>query len=236
MDFNFIVKHFTVVIIKSMKPVLSILFLFISLSSYSQISPNQHNDGVIQLTGAIVETDSLKPMPFVHITVKNSRIGTISDFYGFFSFVAHKGDTIMFSSVGYHRNEFIIPDTLSKLNYSIIHLMTKDTFILDEVTIYPWPTREQFKQAFMALKLPDDDIERAKKNLDPKVMMAIAENIPIDGSTTYKYQLQNRYTQLYEAGGYPSIRLLDPIAWSKFIKAWQDGDFKKKENINYLPR
>jgi len=193
-------------------------------------------NNVVQLTGVIVEGDSLKPMPFVHISVKNSRIGTISDYYGFFSFVAHKEDTIVFSSIGYHKNNFIIPDTLSNSSYSIIHVMIKDTFLLATVTIYPWPTREQFKRAFLALRLPDDDLQRAKKNLAPEVMMAIAANLPIDGATTYKYQLQNRYTQLYEAAGYPSIRLFDPIAWSKFIKAWKRGDFKKKKNIYYLPK
>jgi len=219
-----------------MKIYIGLLLLLLNLTSFSQSDSSLIEDNVIQLTGAIVESDSLRPMPFVHISVKNSRIGTISDYYGFFSFVAHKNDTILFSSVGYQRGEFIIPDTLSKLNYSIIQVIIKDTLILDEITIYPWPTREQFKQAFLALKLPDDGLERAKRNLAPEALRAIAGNVPIDGSTTYKYQLQNRYTELYQAGGYPSIRLLDPIAWSKFIKAWKDGDFKKKDNIYYLPK
>jgi hypothetical protein len=197
---------------------------------------NSKEKEVVQFTGAIVESDSLHPMPFVHITIKSSRMGTISDYYGFFSFVAHSGDTIVFSSVGYHRNEFIIPDTLAQNSYSIIHVMVKDTLILKEFSVFPWPTREQFKHAFMTVDLPDDDLERAKRNLSRESMMAVAGNIPIDGSTTYKYELQNRYTQLYEAGGYPSLKLLDPIAWSKFISAWQDGDFKKQENINYTPK
>ena len=217
-----------------MKFILSLYLLTFNFYLFAQADEDQLND-VIQLTGAIVESDSLRPLPFVHISVKNSRIGTISDYYGFFSFVAHKNDTIVFSSVGYRRSQFIIPDSLLKSSYSMIHLMTADTMILDEVTIYPWPTREQFKQAFLSLRLPNDDLERAKKNLAPEVLRAIAGNIPIDGSTTYKYQLQNRYTQLYEAGQYRSNKLLDPIAWSKFIKAWKDGDFKKKDNINYLP-
>jgi len=211
------------------------LLLFASGNVFSQNLASNDNDDVVQFTGVIVENDSLTPLPFVHIAVKNSRLGTISDYYGFFSFVAHKLDTIEFSSVGYRKNQFIIPDTLDKSSYSVIHLMTKDTISLKEFTVYPWPTREQFKQAFMTLKVPEDDLVRAKNNLSPMIMMAVASKIPIDGSTTYKYQLQNRYTQLYEAGGYPSIRIFDPIAWSKFIKAWQNGDFKKKKNINYSP-
>ena len=215
-----------------MKYLLILVFSFFTLFANSQ---GKKEKEVVQFTGAIVESDSLQPMPFVHITIKNSRMGTISDYYGFFSFVAHSGDTIVFSSVGYHKNEYIIPDTLVENSYSIIHVMVKDTLLLQEFTVFPWPTREQFKQAFMAVVIPDDDLERAKKNLSRESMMAIAGNIPIDGSTTYKYELQNRYTQLYQAGGYPSLKLLDPIAWSQFIKAWQNGDFKKKGNINYMP-
>lgn len=212
----------------------NIILFFLLISSFL-LKAQDEKIGVVQFTGAIVESDSLRPMPFVHITVKNTDIGTISDYYGYFSFVAHPGDTISFSSVGYHKNYFVIPDTLSQNSFSVIHVMLKDTMLLKEFTVYPWPTREQFKQAFMNLEIPHDDLDRAKKNLSRDAMMIAAGNVPIDGATTYKFQLQNRYTQMYQAGGYPSLKLLDPIAWSKFIKAWQDGDFKEDKNINYTP-
>jgi len=205
----------------------------LTLGVYSQ---KDNNNKIIQITGAIVEGESLKPMPFVHITLKNSKIGTISDSYGFFSLVAHESDTIEFSSIGYHRNQFILPDSLAANSYSIIHAMLKDTILLKEFTIFPWPTREDFNYAFMNVDIPDDDIKRAEKNLSKENLMSAAGNVPLEGSTTYKYELQNRYTQLYLAGGFPSLKLLDPIAWSKFIKAWQNGDFKKKGNIKYLPK
>lgn len=216
-----------------MKYVIIIIALLSMLGLKAQ---TEEGRSVVQFTGVIVESDSLQPLPFVHITVKNSRLGTISDYYGYFSFVALSGDTILFSSVGYHKNEFIIPDTLPQNSYSIIHVMIKDTMLLKEFTVYPWPTREQFKHAFMTLEIPDDDLERAKRNLSRDVMMAASGSIPIDGATTYKYELQNRYTRMYQAGGYPSLKLMDPIAWSKFIKAWQDGDFKEDRNINYTPK
>lgn len=215
-----------------MKNSLIILLLILTSSCFAQ---KNNEKKVIQITGAIVEVDSLKPMPFVHVMVKNGRTGTISDYYGFFSLLAHEGDTINFSSVGYHRNQFIIPDSLTDNSYSIIHVMLKDTILLKEFTIFPWPTRQQFKYAFMNEEIPDNGEERARKNLSRKNLMAAAGGVSLEGSTTYKYELQNRYTKLYQGEGFPPYRILDPIAWSKFIKAWKDGDFKKKENINYLP-
>lgn len=216
-----------------MKKIVIILLICLVFSGYSQTGKEKK---VIQFTGVVVEGDSLQPMPFAHITVKNANIGTISDYYGFFSIVAHEADTIEFSSVGYHRNHFVIPDSMKENSYSIIHVMIKDTLMLNEFTVFPWPTREQFKYAFMNTDIPDDDLKRAEKNLSKESLMAAAGGVPMEGSTTYKYELQNRYTRLYQGEGFPSNRLLDPIAWSKFIKAWKDGDFKKKENINYFPK
>jgi len=207
---------------------------FIILLLISSLGFCQSETKIIQITGVIVEGDSLQPMPFVHITVKNERFGTISDYYGFFSLVIEKGDTIEFSSVGYHRNQFILPDSISNTS-SIIHVMMKDTVLLKEFSVYPWPTREQFKYAFMHENIPDNGNVRAKKNLSRNALMAAAGSVPMSGSTTYKYELQNRYTKLYQGYGTAPNRLLDPIAWSKFIKAWKNGDFKKQKNINYLP-
>ena len=213
------------------KKVLLIILLGISVIGFAQ-----NEKKIIQITGAIVEGDSLKAMPFVHITVKNSRSGTISDYYGFFSLVAEEGDTVEFSSIGYHQNHFVLPDSMKNNSYSLIHVMLKDTILLNEFTIYPWPTRQQFKYAFMHEDIPDNGNRRAKKNLNKEALMAAAGGVPLEGSTTYKHTLQNRYTKLYQGDGFPSIRLLDPIAWSKFIKAWKNGDFKKKKNIHYLPK
>lgn len=213
-----------------MKKMLLIILIIKSLNLIAQ-----ENDHVIQLTGAIVEADSLQPMPFVHLTVKNKLAGTISNYQGFFSLVAQVGDTIQFSSVGYHLNQFILPDSLEKKSYSIIHVMLKDTLLLNEFTVFPWPTREQFKYAFMHEDIPDNGNARAKRNLSRDILMAAAGNVSMDGGTTYKYELQNRYSKLYRGDGYPPNRLLDPFAWSKFIKAWKNGDFNNSENANYLP-
>lgn len=214
-----------------MKKILFILVILFSLNGFAQTDKK-----VVQISGVIVAGDSLKAMPLVHITVKGANIGTVSDFYGYFSLVAFASDTIEFSSIGYHKNQFILPDNINENSYSIIHIMLEDTVILKEFTIYPWPTIEEFKTAFINLELTEKDKQIAEQNLSKQKLMVAANNVPLEGSTTYKYELQNRYTKMYIGEGFPSIRIFDPIAWSQFIKAWKNGDFKKKENINYLPK
>ena len=215
-----------------MKNFVFLFFVFCSLIGFAQADKHK----VVHISGAVVEGDSLKALPFAHLTIKGNNIGTVTDAYGFFSLIAHTGDTIEFSSIGFHKNQFIVPTQIQENSYSLIHVMLKDTILLKEFSLFPWPTIEEFSTAFINLELSKDDQQRAEENLNKHKLMAAAGSVPLEGSTTYKYELQNRYTRMYLADGFPSLRLLDPIAWSKFINAWKNGDFKKKDNIKYLPK
>ena len=66
------------------------------LHSSAQILDNNH---LVQFSGVIVTFDSLKPIPFSSIMIKNTNRGTVSDYYGFFSFVAKMKDTIEFTAL-----------------------------------------------------------------------------------------------------------------------------------------
>ena len=192
----------------------------------------QENSDLIQLSGVTISRDSLFPVPFTTVMVKNANRGTTSDYYGYFSFVAKKGDTLIFSSIGYRKAEFIVSDSLLGDRYSLIQTLSRDTVVLETVNIYPWPTAEQFKEAFLNLDIPDDDLEIARKNLDPEFMEDRLENMPMSASMNFKFQNQQRANALYYAGQSRMnnlSNLLNPIAWAKFIEAWKNGDFKRKE-------
>ena len=107
--------------------------------------------------------------------------------------------------------------------------MSTDTIYLSETVIYPWPTKEEFKKAFLTLKIPDDDLEVARKNLDNRQLMAKAANLPAEGSVSFKYTMQQQLDKLYYNGQTQPITVLNPFAWAKFIKSWKEGDFKRKE-------
>tara|TARA_R110002096_G_scaffold221429_2_gene410231 strand:+ start:9444 stop:10100 length:657 start_codon:yes stop_codon:yes gene_type:complete len=209
------------------------LFSFLIICSVNSVHAQEADYDLIQFSGIIVDQDSLVPVPFATVMVKNTNRGTTSDYYGYFSFVAKKGDTIVFSSIGYRSSDFYVSDSLQGSHYSLIHSMVSDTIELETVNIYPWPTPEQFKDAFLALKIPDDDLEIARKNLDPSTLAAKAAVMPMDGSMNFKWENQQRFNQLYYAGQSRMnnlSNLLNPIAWAQFIEAWKRGDFKRQEN------
>ncbi|HOZ39350.1 MAG: carboxypeptidase-like regulatory domain-containing protein [Flavobacteriales bacterium] len=202
----------------------TVLFL---ASNVAFAQPDKKPD-LVQFSGVVV-TDSLMPVPFTNILVRNSYRGTMSDVYGYFSFVAQEGDTILFSAVGFQRSQYVIPGELDDVKYSMIHVMSRDTVQLREIAVYPWPSKEQFRDAFLSLRLPDDDYQLAMRNLSPAEMVQRMENLPPDAYESFKYQMALDQTKLYYSGGTPNINLFNPIAWAQFLQAWQNGDFKKKD-------
>lgn len=200
---------------------------------YTDTVAQNIDDDLLQFSGVLLTRDSLEPVPFASVMIKDSHRGTISDYYGYFSFVAERGDTIQFSYIGFKDAFFVIPDSLDRKNYSLIQMMDIDTVILQEAVIYPWPTKEQFRQAFLDLRLPEDDKQIAMRNLEREELRERMSYMEASGSESFKIANQMRANQLYYAGQLPPNNLLNPIAWAKFIKAWKNGDFKRKKKGRY---
>lgn len=128
----------------------------------------------VQFSGITVTEDSLGILPYVTILVKNRYKGTISDARGFFSFVALPGDTIQFSAIGYRNNYYLMPEAERDL-HSVIMPLEKDTIELPMAVIYPWPSKEAFREAFLALQLDDDMYDIARKNLEGQLLAEISQ-------------------------------------------------------------
>jgi len=212
---------------------LKLLSIFFSFFAFGIASGQEKTEELIQFSGVVLTADSIHPVPFTNISIKNTKYGTVADYYGYFSLVARKADTILFSAIGYKQGVFVIPDTVTENRYSLIQVMPSDTIMLPQTVIYPWPSKEQFKEAFLYYKVPDDDIERAKKNLRPELIHALADAYVMDGSLNYKYSMQQMQDKYYYNGQLQPISILNPFAWAQFIKAWKEGKFKRKKKVEY---
>ena len=159
--------------------------------------------------------------------------GTYSSLEGYFSFVARKGDTIAFSHVEFKTSYFKIPDTLKGYKYSIVKLMNQDTFHVPGVVVMPMPNRSTFDYAFVTKDIPDDDLERAKNNLELEAMKERAYKMDNDASEAYRAVLRNQIQRSYYAGGQiPPMNILNPFAWAQFFEGLEKGRFQiQKEKI-----
>lgn len=197
--------------------------IFSSLSAQKVDSTRAKKDNVVQIAGIVVSGDSLEAVPFANVLIKGNYRGTLCDFSGFFSIVAKTGDTLVFSSLGYKMGEYLIPDSLESMQYSLIQILDRDTILLPVTDIKVWPTYGQFKKAFLALDVPDSDLNRAEKNLDAEGIREKAINLAMGASGNQQYMQQNYNSRLYYAGQVQPNNFLNPIAWAKFIKAWREG-------------
>lgn len=210
-----------------MKMFYFILFLAVSFTASSQDSTYYSNDSsLIQLSGVVVAEDNLEAMPYTTIFNKTRRSGVIADYFGYFSLVTYPGDTLFFSFYGHKNSSFIVPDTLTDNRYSIIHMMQKDTVNIPAVYVYPWPSREEFANAFLEMRPYDDALRRAQKQLSGESLAFVAAKLDGDASLAYGTTQNQRYTQLYTNGQLPVNNLLNPYSWSKLVKDWKDGKLK----------
>lgn len=185
---------------------------------------------LVQFSGVVLDQDSLTPIPFVSILIKGTNRGTVTNYYGFFSLVVNPGDELQFFSINHKNRVYKIADTLKQKYYYALQVLTKDTIELKAVDVYPWPSREDFRRAFLALDLKDTDFERAERNMNKETLTYLERTQGNDAAANYKVAMQNYYTKVYTSGQSPSIKLLDPIAWANFIDAWRKGKYSKKKN------
>jgi hypothetical protein len=212
-----------------MKKELVILFVFFGMYATSQQDSLMYLDSnLIQLSGVVIDEESLDPMPYTTVFDRSIRRGVIADFYGFFSTPVYPGDTLYFSYFGYKTSTYVVPDTLTDNRYSIIHMLHKDTLNIPEVVVYPWPSREDFARAFVEMEPYDDALRRAQRELSGESLAFVAARLEGDASLAYGLTQQQNYTRLYTQGQLPANNLFNPYAWAKLIKDWKAGKLSKQ--------
>lgn len=207
-------------------------FLFtcigLCLMSIAYAQQNTKDDDLVQFTGFVLSADSIKTLPFVSIKVIGTNRGSYSDMQGFFSFVAKKTDIITFNSIGFKPVAFKFPDNLNGNKFNAVIALDEDTFYLPEYVIRNYPTPEQFDYMFAKTDIPDDELTTAQKNLRRGMLQDMSRGLSNDGVSNANWTFNQYADRAYYNGQAQPIKVLDPLAWSKFIKAIENGDFKRK--------
>ena len=184
---------------------------------------------VVQVSGLVVTGDSLSPLPYCTVFRSRDRRGTMTDVRGFFSLPALEGDTLEFSSVGYVTHQAIIPVGSELGRVNLVQPMGRDTVNMADAFVYPWPSKERFKQEFLALGLPNNGLDPAwESNMDPIDMYDRLIEVGRDGQSTSTDVLSAQALQAGYAGQAPPVNLLNPVAWAKFLQALKAGELKRQ--------
>lgn len=187
---------------------------------------------VIQFSGLVVTEDfsgELVPLPYTAIAVLGTSRGTYSEIDGFFSIAANRGDTLVFSRIGFETVKHTVPDSLDSDFYSWYQVMSEDDILLPEAVIFPWPSRDHYKQEFLALDISNELRQRAEENLAEEILQRMQSAVAPDGENAFELEQAQRQIAYQYAGQYKPQKIFDVVAWSKFIQAWKRGDFKRKK-------
>jgi hypothetical protein len=201
--------------------------LWMGLSASSQT--DSLTAQVVQVSGLVVTGDSLSPLPYCTVFRSRDRRGTMTDARGFFSLPALTGDTLEFSSVGYVSQQAVIPEGGELARVNLVQPMGRDTVAMEDAFVYPWPSRERFRQDLLALGLPNQGLDPAWDSpMDPMDVYDRLSEVGRDGQSTSSEVLAAQAQQAGYAGQAPPVNLLNPVAWAQFLQALKSGDLRKQ--------
>jgi hypothetical protein len=197
---------------------------FIPSISHAQ---DQNEKKVIQVSGIILNADSTDAVPGVNIYVPKKGRGTVSGRFGYFSMPVLEGDSIVFTFIGLKKQSFKVPEKVENDRISLILTMEVDEIALAEIEVMPYPTEEEFKKAVIAMNVVDP-MSISRTNMSPEMLLRWAESMPASGAENFRYFQEGQMIQNQDIYGPRPLRILDPFAWSQFIRSIKRGDLKSK--------
>jgi len=111
-----------------------------------------------------------------------------------------------------------------------------DTIPIEEVTILPWKTYNEFIKD-MAQERP---VEQTTANMNENlasIYIAVSNQtgVSISPEAGYRYVMEQNFNAMATRYQYPINNLLNPFAWAKFIDGVKNGLLKNKSNKRSKP-
>ena len=204
-----------------------LFFLFITAAAFAQKAERP----IVQFSGIVHNADSAGVVvPYVSIVnTSNQNLVNISNYKGYFSFPAHERDTIRFTCVGYAPTIIVIPANIVSKSYTAQVMLKPQIINLPVFHVFPWATTEEFRKDFITMKVADDDLAIAQKNLSRSSILSLQRTLPRDGSEMNGFQdFHNSVLNSHSI----TNPLLNPFNWGSLIKEISDGDKNRTAGSN----
>ena len=212
-----------------MKYIFTLISIFFTLGVFAQQTPTGKK--LVQFSGIITDADSNFVVPYVTITnLSNQEQRYGANYKGFFSFVAHPGDILQFNAIGYGDQTITLPAIIKEEKYTEMVKMKSEIVYLPAVRVYPWATVEEFTKDFLSMKIADDDMEIARRNLSRESLNGMIRNLPRDGGEISKSNFRMDQERELNRNLVQSNPLLNPFAWGKLMQQIFNGDKSRQLN------
>lgn len=205
----------------------TLLLFLISLSaSWGQAIEREK---YVQVSGIITD-ESYRPVAGVTVVSKKMKRGTISERSGIYSITSTPGDTVFFRALGFKRYHTIIPVAFEERHCEVDIALEVDTIQIKEVNVLPWKNYSDFIKEITRERPVDPIIQNMNDNI-ASIYVAIANpsSNRVSPEAGYRYSMEQNFVGTATRGQYPINNLLNPFAWSKFIKGIKNGMFKNQK-------
>tara|TARA_B100000508_G_scaffold140882_1_gene144029 strand:- start:6434 stop:7705 length:1272 start_codon:yes stop_codon:yes gene_type:complete len=128
----------------ALKKLFAVFFFLVNQVAFAQV-----------ITGQVVDSVTLEPLPYVNIGISQSTIGTLTNLDGRFSIdasTAKDKDSLRFSLLSYKHRSIAI----ASIKDSIRVKVSPSAYTLEEVVVSPQPPEEYIKEAIR--RIPDNYI------------------------------------------------------------------------------
>jgi hypothetical protein len=195
-----------------------ILLLIAAVSAFGQ----KEESPLVQFSGIVHNADTSNSIiPYVTITDLADHSVNQTNYKGYYSFVVHQGDSVRFTCVGFVGGVIVIPKRVDNQSFTIVVRLTPQINNLPTFRVFPWATTEEFTKDFLSMKVADDDLAIARKNLSNSSISYLEKHLPRDGDEINTAQA---FHDNIVNSHYYTNPLFNPFAWGSLINSISAGD------------
>lgn len=201
----------------------------------------QGQDKTVLFQVQIVSSNGSEFLPMAYVYNPRAGRGALSDNFGRADMNVFPGDSLVFTYIGYKNKFYIIPRSNDLVHQKVIS-MDEDSKMLAEVKVFPHANEEEFKQAFLNMRLRDER-QRAilAQNLEQSKLNVFALQAGLGAAANFRnfsdMMVSSQANKTFYAS--PLLSLTNPFAWMSFIKSVKNGDLKRddwKKAYEFMPK
>lgn len=203
------------------------LFFVVAVFAQQEVKSNK----LVQFSGIITDADSNSVVPYVTLTnLSKGQQKYSANYQGYFSFIVNPGDTILLTAVGFTSKTLVLPKEITEHKYTAMIQIKPEVVYLKAVTIYPWATVEEFNRDFLSMKVADDDMAIAKRNLSSKSIRAMGVNLPRNSQEITNSNYRYNFDRMVNVNMRQTNPFLNPFNWGKLMQQIFNGDKIRSED------
>jgi len=131
--------------------------------------------------------------------------------------------------VGFASTHVVIPASVPSQSFTVQVSLKPQIVNLPAFRVFPWATAEEFTKDFLSMKIADDDLAIARKNLSASSINYLETHLRRDGPEINTAQA---FHDNIVNSHYYTNPLFNPFAWGSLINSISAGDKSRSSDNN----